>query len=189
MRIVIFNGPPGSGKDTCCEIISKGTQVRHFSLASPLKRATHCLHGFFSAPETLFLGEDKEQPQEMMGGMVPRQAYIDVSEKMVKEVWGKDFFAKALVRRLNDNPANELITLSDGGFQCEIAVLSEAYGAENIQIVHLVREGCSFEKDSREYLAATEGMPPIISIDNNGSMKDLADRVEQPYKWIMGEKV
>jgi hypothetical protein len=187
MKVVIFNGPPGSGKDTCCEIISKGTQVRHYSLASILKKATHSLFGINYLPENYFEGEIKEQESDLFGGLSPRQAYIKMSEEMVKPVLGADFFAETSIRMIEQDPlVKTAVCFSDCGFQNEFEVFVKKYGVKNVMLVHIEREGCDFSNDSRNYVTPVDGMQ-YQKIVNNGTLKDLADRVEQSYKWIIGE--
>lgn len=111
---------------------------------------THRLYGV-DDPKNIYQFEDcKDTPHPAFYGLTPRQAYIAVSETYVKPTHGKDFFGVALVNLINKINL-EYFALSDGGLAEELVPLAEAYGGSNILVLQILRDGYTFEGDSRSY--------------------------------------
>lgn len=154
--IVIFNGPPGSGKDAACEFLTKTYGYTHLSFKTQLFKETF---KFFGVSKGWFMkGYDdrsiKENPvpQLKIHGkkLSRREAMIYVSENYLKPKYGKSYFGDILVGQIKD--PNDLYCISDGGFIEEFQPIINNFGTENITIVQLSRNGCSFSNDSRKYL-------------------------------------
>jgi hypothetical protein len=170
MKIVIFNGPPRSGKDTCAEFLATGMYYRSMKLAAPLKLATHALYGLWPIPDNYFEKTKDDANPEFMG-LSPRQAYIKVSEELVKPILGDDWWARVLVNRIKAEDTDRIV-LSDCGFTQELEVLAEAFGPESLLLFRLHREGCDFSKDSRSYMYPGESIAQI-DVYNNRTLADL----------------
>lgn len=159
--IYILNGPPRSGKDSLThKLISiseltglyKPGYLQKVKFADCLKRMTHRLYGL---PEDPYHYEDrKDTPLDDFLGITPRQAYISVSEKYIKQVHGKDFFGRQLCKLIKEYPdyTNKVFLVSDGGFLSEITPLIKMVGPSNIHVVYVIRKDCKFSNDSRSYL-------------------------------------
>lgn len=96
-----------------------------------------------------------------------REAMIYVSEIICKPRFGKDYFGKARVVALDKQDINNYI---DGscGFVEELPPLIEKLGQENILLLRIHREGCTFEGDSRDWVP--DGViTNTVDIYNNGS--------------------
>lgn len=149
--IVIFNGPPGSGKDAAAGHVIDLMGFKHLSFKDTLIDKT-CEH--FGVTRDWFMDgyEDrtkKETPMDELKCLTKRKALIHVSEDLIKPVHGKDFFGKALADKIN--PVSDY-AISDGGFVDELFPLINTVGREKVVIVQLFRDGCSFKNDSRRYI-------------------------------------
>lgn len=151
-RVLLVNGPPGSGKDTVADYVYALWGARRLKFAEPLKASVPKLFNLTDAEWVRMQERDqKEKPQEKLFGMTPRTAQIWVSEDVMKPQFGEDVFGRLLWNRVQSSPA-ELFVVSDSGFQPEAEVLIEKLGAENLALIRLSRPGCSFDGDSRDYV-------------------------------------
>lgn len=199
MKIVIFNGQPGSGKDQACEfaVLGEDHLATHFSFKHRLINITLSIFGidWWSWDSRYQDRVLKEQPWDRLNGLTQRQALITVSEEMIKPIFGKDFFGKAAVDYIHEDiemskdvgaEIPDLYVCSDGGFNEEIVPLCEAFGAENIYIVRIERDGCSWEGDSRNWITSDE-VPDnnYITIFNNGTLEEFKEEVIDTIDYIM----
>lgn len=171
-KVVVFNGPPGSGKDTAAHAANRIASVlQNSSEVKQFKDKLFTLTAeMYSVPRDLFTGEmytreNKERPYITLGGLSPRQALIRVSEDIMKPAFGKDYFGKALAAEIY----KEYTFVSDSGFMDELVPVINRVGPENVLVVQITREGCSFDNDSRDYLDPDELFyrnVSVVSIDN-----------------------
>lgn len=176
MKIILFNGPPRSGKDTASNFALEflGIAGVQYRFAAPLKKAVHGL--FNLSPNIELFDAVKEQSLDVFFGMTPREAYIWMSEEVAKPKFGKDFFTRVAINAIK-NYKDQFIIISDCGFKEEVIGLIAAFGAENIAIVHMERDGTSFEKDSRSYIS--DAGCKEFKIVNNGQLYNLRMDVEK----------
>lgn len=153
-QIIILNGPPGSGKDFTADILKTELNSTTVKFAQYLKEAAHRLIGYPQWNHA-HCESFKDVPQEMMFGLSPRQLYISLSEQFYKPVFGSSFFGDRLIEHVLTHN-NNLFTVSDGGFEEEVAPLITHLSTKNILLVHIYREGCSFINDSRHYINIPE---------------------------------
>lgn len=156
MIVVCLNGPPRSGKDTIGEMFRSMTDlnVEVLKFAEPVKMAAHATISLLTGDKMVQGMEHynacKDDPHDDFFGATPREAYISMSEDYCKKLFGEDIFGVAMVRRIkNLNPKPDLVVITDCGFQEEVDVLEAAY---ECRVVHIVRDGCDFENDSRGWL-------------------------------------
>jgi len=149
---VILNGPPGVGKDTIAQLLVREHGFVQCENKTPLHQLGAILHGSDPAEWVeLYNGRDfKEAKNEDLGGMSPRELYIWLSEEVIKPKFGKNWFGRMSAR--NARLTGRDVVFSDGGFQPEYEALQDAFGVENVLLVHLFRPGFSFDGDSRNYL-------------------------------------
>lgn len=155
MKIILLNGPPRSGKDYAGRALrAKVVNSYIFKMARQLKERTHALYG---------LGEDgvcyphdwyenvKDKPLEDFLGITPRGAYIAVSEMLMKPLHGEDIFGRWLCDDIATSGV-DLALVTDAGFQLECETVIERFGADNVTLVRIHRDGCDFSSDSRSYI-------------------------------------
>jgi hypothetical protein len=94
----------------------------------------------------------KERSEDWLDGFSRREALIYVSEEIIKPTHGSDYFGKKAAEEMQPNV---LYCFSDGGFKEELIPIINKLGAENIILIQLTREGCSFSSDSRRYINGT----------------------------------
>ena len=187
-RIILFNGPPGCGKDTAANIIHSKTITYRYKMAQPLKEACHKLLGLEGTLEELeplkelpikFLVKEGYAPAIDTGAisnenreMTLRQFYIHVSENMMKPTFGTDVFGRSAVENLRQcHPM--IATVSDAGFVGEALPIIEYFGQDRVCLIKIHRAGKSFAGDSRGYI----DLPVKYSMDihNDGDLDTFAE--------------
>lgn len=172
MKILLLNGPPGCGKDTLGAHIADDTELRVHVLkfAGVLKTMTHALYGLVDEdgnprPHDFFEGE-KERPQGSLFGVTPRNAYIAVSEKLMKPLHGVDIFGKMLSAQISlvAGVGVDLIVVTDSGFSEEAQVLVRNF-PQAVTLVRIHRPDCTYKGDSRSYIELPG--TPTYDIDND----------------------
>jgi hypothetical protein len=189
-KVILFNGPPGSGKDTACRVLAN---LQHWPIvvekfAKSVKEGCHGLFGLVDENGAVVPHDAyelvKNKPMKKFMGMSPREAYIWYSEEVMKPKFGKDVFGRLTVARMNAVVARDtepklgeftvrVWGISDSGFVEEAACVVENFGASNVALVRLYREGCDFTNDSRSYLRGL-GVPEY-DVWNTGTGQDLSD--------------
>lgn len=147
--IIIFNGPPGSGKDEAAAYF-KRRGFKHLSFKYVLFKETI---SFFGVDEEWFMDgyndrSIKERPEEFLDGMSRREAMIYVSEVITKPALGKDIFGVYVSKEIEDG---KNYAISDGGFEEELIPIINRVGTKDIVLVQLTRDGCDYSSDSRRY--------------------------------------
>lgn len=149
--IVVFNAPPGAGKDTIANIIAAflpDTIITTFKF-SLYQEATKYYNKPLHIVQKLCGERRTKDAYSEVFGCTPREALIHVSEDIIKPLRGKDYFGKALANRILDlNLANKLILVPDGGFTEEVEQLNDI---ARLLVVRLYGRG-TFANDSRDYL-------------------------------------
>ncbi len=179
-RLLLVNGPPRSGKDTVGSVLAEFFPGRVYitKMAKALKERTHALYGLFESGTGQPLSHDffetvKDQPHAWFLGKTPREAYIAVSERLMKPLHGDAVWGDLLVEdiRLNEEDA-DLVIVTDSGFAREAVPAIRAMGMANTTLVRLYRGDTSFSGDSRGYITL-EGVQ-AYNIENNGTTFELA---------------
>ena len=147
--IILFNGPPASGKD-CAADYFKDKGYKHLSFKYQLFKETF---KYFDVSEKWFMTDYdnrtvKEHPSLHLGGFSRREAMIHVSENVIKPKRGLDYFGKKVAEEIS---INNNYVISDGGFSHELFPIINKIGAENFVLVQLLRDGCDYSTDSRRY--------------------------------------
>ena len=177
-KVIIFNAPPFAGKDVAAEHLSdylnsKGVYSHHKEVKENLFKAVKSAYGVSDSEwEFLYTRDFKEYPSHHLriGNMdtSPRNAMIHMSENVLKPLFGKDVFGIMAAKSLEEG----VNIFSDGGFAEEVQCLLDEVGVENFMLIHVVREGCSFEGDSRNYVT---GFPNTYAIHNDGTLEEYLD--------------
>lgn len=154
--IILFNGPPGSGKDAAADYF--GTRgFKHLSFKYQLYKETV---NYFDVDFNWFMEgykdrEIKEIPSTLLGNMSRREAMIYVSEKVIKPRKGLDYFGNQVANEIQNGSD---YAISDGGFVDELIPVINKVGSDDFVLVQLTRDGCDYSSDSRRYFQGTKLM-------------------------------
>ena len=183
-KVVILNAPPNSGKDVVAAyLIDKYTHlVVHREFKGKLFELTKCIYSVSDAEwDEHYTRELKEVGWDKLGGLSPRKALIYVSEHIIKPNFTKEYFGLALTASLDSG----INIITDGGFKEELLPVVESVGAENVLIIQIKRNGCSFVGDSRNYINADDLGVKTIVIENNTTLHDFFKTVEKEIiNWL-----
>lgn len=187
-KAIILNAPPLSGKDVAASHLVRVFGGHHKEFKSMLFKATKAAYGVpDDVWDNLYQRETKELPSYYLVNngkpISPRQAMINTSEEVVKPLFGRDAFGVALASDLGEG----FNFISDGGFASEVVPLVDKLGAENVLVIRVHREGCSFENDSRNYLEYCDVEPGVTirTLDNDTTLTDYFNKLEGIIKdWL-----
>ena len=187
-KVIILNGPPGSGKDTLADLIEERDGFVHMKFKDRLyeigaKIAELPLGGY------KWLCTDrstKELGTFVLGGKSPREHLIWVSEEVIKPLFGEDYFGKYLdLQAYEPLEDGNNVVVSDSGFVKELEPLAYncSWEGVSIHVIRLHRGGYSFEGDSREYIYPEDSLEWWDDVDFHDLI--LVDgEVEEAYKAI-----
>lgn len=206
--IVLFNGPPGSGKDAAADYFKHRKGWKHLSFKYQLYKET-C--NYFGCNKEWFMErydnrDLKEVPHIDLGHMSCREAMIYVSEKIIKPKRGLDYFGNQVA---NEIDLSKDYAISDGGFVDELIPVINKVGTDNFILVQLTRNGCDYSTDSRRYFNGTLIAEHVIDkqteinndyvlphkfkvrthrVHNNGNIDQFYDVLESIYQREFYEK-
>lgn len=196
MKFILINGPKRSGKSTLANraqatLRINGNHAVTIGFSYHLKRFVHGIYlgkkGFHMDPDAF--DANKEDSQELLGGMSWRQAYIHYSEKVIKPLHGDGWFGDQLVRASIETGA-DIVLVPDSGFRSEAERVIAAAGAKNVLLIRLHRDGCQYdETDSRGYvhlddIGVTER--ELFNATDEGERPILRHQVAEIQRWING---
>jgi hypothetical protein len=148
--IVIFNGPPASGKDEAASLYKEMFGFKALSFKHQLFKET--IEHFGVQKKWFMEGyedrERKEIKEFALKNYSRREAMIHVSEDIIKPQKGLNYFGKMVSEEIEDGIH---YAVADGGFVEELEPLIERVGKENIVIVQITRDGHDYSSDSRRY--------------------------------------
>lgn len=178
---ILINGPPSSGKDTAAKILYNILYDNQFrdadifvhqdKLSAPIKSA---FAGTMQIPIEEDLSvlpyEAKKEAVIPLFSVSYRQWQIDFAEKFMKPLYGPDIFSKLLLQAYNNDHTNDFVVVSDCGFQHEYDYLTKH---AKCFLIQLIRKGCDFSKDSREYVNGD----PMSIVYNDHPLSQLKERL------------
>lgn len=182
MRIILLNGPARSGKTTAAKMLSAVIpECATIGFSYHLKVMVHTVYlgrtGAALDPDA-FDG-CKGEPQEVLSGMSWRQAYIHYSEKVIKPLHGEDWFGEQFVRSAHASGADFVIA-PDSGFVPEVSCAVREFGAANVRLVRIYKDGCSFAGDSRDYISMKHlGVVENEITNVHGQPQIMRDKMER----------
>jgi hypothetical protein len=172
MRIVFLNGPPHSGKDTAAEMLAKNFPATLRKFAAPLKASAAGMLG--ETVEWIELNKDKTDPR--LNGQTVRSFIINISEKLIKPLYGDDFFGRCMVGELDKIfGETSFVFITDSGFLGEAVPVVNAFGITKCLKVEVHRRGKDFSNDSRSYWH----MPGLreVQLFNDGTIDQLPEKL------------
>lgn len=184
-KIICFNGPPRSGKDTGAIFLSDFLRCPKFHIADNVKDLTNNIASYFGI-NLAITDKNKDLHQDNYPPITPREMWITVGQ-ICKKFYGEDCWVNTVIQRikqLQQAKCYSAFIVVDIGFQNELDRIVDEFGSENILLIYLNRDGCNYEKDSRYQVQARKGVA-TETIYNNYSLemykKLLIDIVSQ---WI-----
>lgn len=168
-RIILFNGPPGCGKDTLASLLVPYIKFSHLKFAAPIKRMVAgaldmTLSGLEDNKDTRARMLQRRDTMTEDGQDTLRALLIALSEEFMKPRYGDDVFGRLF---WNDakNHSSDCIIATDCGFRSEVQTVVQRAGKANCLIIRIHRDGCTFENDSRSYLP--DNLCDVRDLDNN----------------------
>jgi hypothetical protein len=177
-KIYILNGPPGSGKDTIAAELY-GESCVSLEFKGHLHKIAILLSGMHEDDyfDLYNQRELKEVPTEALLGFSPRGFLIHISEVMCKPHFGNNYFGISAAREVNEVLDVYSVIFSDGGFPDEVNVLSRIFGRDKVVVIHLYRDGCNFDNDSRDYILEKDtGIKPRVLL-NDGTIEECVQKM------------
>lgn len=167
-RVILLNGPPNVGKDTLADrLVSLTSDSCTRSFKEPMYLLLSLLHCIPLERVRELCGNRETKDEHCPEfGMSPRKAQILLSEQVIKPSYGDDWFGRRAAASLTPGFLN---VFSDSGFVNEAWPIIREVGTKNILLVHMRREGCSFDQDSRDYLP-TDMFPNFTEINNDSGV-------------------
>ena len=205
-KVILINGAPGSGKDTLSEAVIEAFADVDFTIgALPMKdtllRTAMSMFGI-SEGEWFERYNDsgmKDEPWERLEGMSQREALIWISEDICKPKFGKDFFAQIFIDKVNSESEymdtlvpegfDFALMVPDAGFQEELEAVVKEYFVENVVMINTVRDGCTFDNDSRSLLTGEDLGIKGYTIENNGTQEEFETKAFELVKEILSDDI
>lgn len=198
MKLIIFNGPPRSGKNTMLSLLMDAVEVGicpnsvlPFSYKWVLCEGVAKRYNL-SPLEVWNLNDNtdtKDLPDERFNGLSVRQALIYESEDVIKVELGKDGVADKTFENLKLEHGEKLLrsvlATPDGGFDNEMDAFQRFFWVprEDILLVRMLRDGHDYTGDSRNYIPN-----PDLIIENNGDKKDLRRHLHPLIQFVKQPK-
>lgn len=168
--VIMFNAPPRAGKDTACEILMRKfpESVKYEYFKEYLYKESAKVLGldFNFWASVCQNGDLKDKPMLRLqtggaeGSLTPRDILINVAENILKPKHGKDCIANATAHKIAktiqqfkaEKGYNPIIVVPDLGFPYEADAVRAIIPSAEVAVVHIKREGYTFEGDSRNYV-------------------------------------
>ena len=168
--VIMFNAPPRAGKDTACEILMRKfpESVKYEYFKEYLYKESAKVLGldFNFWASVCQNGDLKDKPMlrlqtgEAEGSVTPRDILINVAENILKPKHGKDCIANATAHKIAktiqqfkaEKGYNPIIVVPDLGFPYEADAVRTIIPSAEVAVVHIKREGYTFDGDSRNYV-------------------------------------
>lgn len=170
-KVIFFNGPPHCGKDTISDLLAahSAVEVTQLKFADPLKDQCAILLGVSREELELI----KDLPHPVFNGGTPRQYLINLSEKLIKPLYGDQFFGNVAANKIDVRKLQGRIAFSDSGFLSEAIPVVNKVGLANCAKIEIHRKGTDFKKDSRSYWHM-QGLQEF-RYDNDGTLEQFTD--------------
>lgn len=193
-KIVFLNGPPRSGKDEAgMALLKEREEVRLYAMKRPLDGA---LRGFFGADDRTWSEWEREKDTILDDtpfgefGMTFRETKISFSEEWAKKKFGLSVFGRAAVNYLMRDQGHvryAMTVITDSGFNHEAVPIMQTFGIKNCMLIHVHREGKTFDGDSRSHWVYAGALGELHTIDlhNNYELDFWHKQVNRAVaKWL-----
>lgn len=192
--IVLFNAPPRAGKDSCAAAIEDcfdGVVKLNFK-DSLYKRSAEILGYDLDFWTKVCQSDDlKDKPMVDLtfmgvkyGMLTPRQVLITIAENFLKKAYGNNIFAIDLAasirKKIDTGLINQIFVIPDCGFSYEADTIRGSFPFAKVVVVHIEREGCSFDSDSRDWV---EGDHCLV---NQGDLNNVKNQAVKYVETLIG---
>lgn len=167
--IVGISGKRGSGKDTAADYLIKHCRCGKMAFADPLKSAAIAMFGFTHAQ----VYGDLKGTVDSFWGFTPGWALQKLGTEGGRQVFGQDFWVRAMERRLRATGQGGRYVIADVRFPEEAEAI-KAWGGMLIRIKrpnYSVDDGRDSQHVSETALDDYEGWDAVIQ--NTGTREDL----------------
>lgn len=179
--IIMFNAPPQSGKDSCADaIVESIPNVTKVNFKESLYKLTAEILNLDLKFWTTVCQNNQMKDEPMMDLVIgsvthkkatPREILIHVAENVIKPTYGKNKFAVDALESINAimkaDPTKNIFVTPDCGFDCEATTIRAGFPYGAVKVVHIEREGHTFENDSRNWV------PGDHVLVNSGDLESL----------------
>lgn len=181
-KIILINGPSYSGKDTAGKILQRMFGARQYKMSRPLKDG---LREFFCFSYDMMQSSIEVHKDERYNvglfrtkegiTLTWREVQISLSEEWAKPLFGDDILGRIAVSYLTEPTSFSMTVITDSGFRDETLPLVAAFGADNILLIQLTKQDCSFEGDSRSYIELDDLGVTTVLLDNRYPLRATDD--------------
>jgi hypothetical protein len=190
-QILLFNGPPASGKDTAVDYLHEHSggwkEVHKLKFADPIDRGIQGMlslsSGYTHRWNKLRHDPDLKNTEAFLNtsGKTAREIMVGFSEQFAKPLLGQGIFGQLAAKRIPE-PRNyyhpTLYLISDCGFQVEYNTFTRLVADRaKVHLINIHRDGCTFANDSREYVQPNPLTKSHHTITNNGSKAEFEHTV------------
>ncbi len=175
-KIILLNAAPRAGKDTLANFLEMSEGIKHYKYAKKVRDVASILY-----PKINFWDESiKDLPQESLSFQTPREILIKVGTKAVRNFVSQTAWVDALADEIENDNEN-VVVISDCGYQNEVDVMVDRFGANNVLLIQIYRDGLTFEGDSRSYV---DGYCSFVTLRNQDKHKFLAEGLNAVSSWL-----
>lgn len=179
-KIIILNGPPGSGKDLIGERLVNDACWNVATFKEGIFDALRVLSttagsDLYKRIKADYNNRDvKELKGHLVDDMSIRDIMIHTSETCMKKLFGPEVFGQILASKMDEGYD---FVITDGGFEDEInALISEVQGTHDVVLFQVRRHGKDFGSDSRRYVQADLTYCPVYELVHYENLTDYAIR-------------
>lgn len=192
--LIAFSGKAQAGKTECAKILEElvkkdGLQFVKISFATPLKEIATKYFAWDGSKENIVIGVDKNrQFEDGTGSDTPetglaqdrgRQLLINIGTKFreIRPTIWIDLAFKELVEKDREKPEGIVFCMDDVRFKNELYAMGHF---EGVRFVRIVRESGQLSIDD----ITEKDLDDVVfenTINNNGSIGELARSVEEQY--------
>ena len=177
-KIIILNGPPGSGKDLIGAALVNAACWNVLAFKGGIYDALQALSDTAGSDlySNLVRDYDDRDFKELKGHLVPdmsiRDIMIHTSEVCMKQLFGPNVFGMILATKMVPG-FNYAIT--DGGFEDEInALTNTVFETHDVVVFRILRHDYTFAKDSRRYVTPGLTNCPVFDLVHYENQTDFA---------------
>jgi len=181
VKIIAFNGAPSSGKDTACKYISEKYKIPVFEFKHKLFKFASEMYGESQTLLRQKYHTDKESKRPEYNNQSLREVFINIAHNIIKPKFGEAYFANQVIEEITKHIDNQKIfAVSDLGFDIELKTLVEKFKPNNVIVIQVFRDGCTFKHDSRKLLQPQD-YPGVnfLKVFNNSDLSNLYHQLDK----------